>query len=685
MQVTMREARATGLVRKKRTRRSTVHVGAITVATIASAATAWSSCFTVPLPVQKRSQQFLHAGRDQPTQLLEAEGHLRDRARRLRSASTSIVTGIDRRGCFRATSAAGTLARAAPPSQAEDLVANAQSLIYAVYPKGPQAAWRNILAGFAVSLAMIPESVAFAFVAGVSPIIGLWSAVAVGFFAAAFGGRAGIASGAAGSTAVVMAALCATYGPSYLSGAVLLCGAIQILVGILGWGKFIKLVPHPVMLGFVNGLAIVIFKAQLAHFRDPVTGTLLSGAHGATMFGLTALSMALVKLLPRLTTAIPSSLLTVGIVTTIAKVFSLPATTLMDIAGKETFTGGLSVLPHIGVPAVPWLAAPLRTLGILLPYAATMAAVGLIESLLTLQLVDGLLDDGKRGNTSKECVGQGLGNIFSGLSSGMGGCAMIGQTQVNVQSGATSRLAGIAMAVILGLGIVAGAPLLGQVPIAALVGIMFIVCESTFAWSSLRILGRIPRADAAVIALVSFVTVVQDLAVAVVAGTIVSALSFAWKQSKMIRAEVKLHSPERNWKTYRLRGPLFFGSTQGFRDLFDAQEDPSDVVIDFAESRVLDHSALEAINDLAEKYGLLGKRVHLRHVSSDCAGLLEQLNGKQPLPLYELIEADPSTDPVYEVAEDSSFYSAVPRPELPQEAAAPRADEQADEQGPTKP
>jgi len=345
---------------------------------------------------------------------------------------------------------------------------------------------------------------------------------------------------------------------------------------------------------------------------------------------------------------------------------------LMDIAGAETFRGGLSVLPHAGLPAVPWLSAPLKTLGVLLPYAATMASVGLVESLLTLQLVDGVLDDGKRGDTSKECIGQGLGNVVSGLTSGMGGCAMIGQTQVNVQSGATSRLAGIAMAVILGLGIVVGAPLLGQVPIAALVGIMFIVCESTFAWSSLRILRKIPRADALVIAIVSFVTVVQDLAVAVVAGTILSALSFAWRQSTAIRAAVKQGSGKASdtsssWKTYEVTGPLFFGSTQAFGDLFDPQGDPEDVVIDFAESRVLDHSALEAINNLAERYGTAGKRVHLRHLSSDCAGLLEKLNGT--LPPYELIEAEPETDPVYEVAEDSAIYADIKPPSLPETPA----------------
>lgn len=251
-------------------------------------------------------------------------------------------------------------------------------------------------------------------------------------------------------------------------------------------------------------------------------------------------------------------------------------------------------------------------------------------------------------DTSKECVGQGLGNIFSGLTGGMGGCAMIGQTQVNVQAGATSRLAGVAMSLFLGAGIIGAAPLLGQVPIAALVGIMFIVCESTFAWSSVRMMGKIPRIDAAVILLVSFITVVRDLAMAVVAGTIVSALSFAWRQSTNISSAQGVDRED--WKTYRLRGLLFFASTQSFTEMFGIQDDPPDVILDFADMRILDHSALEAINNLAAKYGDLGKRLHLHHLSSDCSGLLEKLNGT--MPPYELIEADPKTDPVYEVAED---------------------------------
>jgi len=305
-----------------------------------------------------------------------------------------------------------------------------------------------------------------------------------------------------------------------------------------------------------------------------------------------------------------------------------------------------------------------------------MGTVGLLESLLTLQLVDGLVDDGKRGSTRQECIGQGMGNLMSGLTSGMGGCALIGQSLINVQSGGTSRLSGIAMSLFLSLGLLCAAPLLGQVPIAALVGVMLLVCHSTFAWSSLRLAGRIPKVDAFCILVVSLVTVFRDLAQAVGVGTIVSALSFAWKQSTAIRVsrsegaaarpeDAALGEPAQSsgWRTYKVAGPLFFGSTRPFASHFSPRDDPDDVVIDFLDSRVMDHSALVAINELAQKYGALGKRVHLRHLSSDCAGLLRSLNGE--MPPYELIEADPLTDPVYEVAEDARLYANVPAPKPP--------------------
>ena len=586
-----------------------------------------------------------------------------------------------------AESAAVQLPEPAAVSQAEDLMANAPSLIPGMTPLSPSAAIKNVLSGFTVSLAMIPEAVAFAFVAGVSPIVGLQTAAVMGFFAATFGGRGGIVTGASGACAVVVVALVASHGLPYLSACVLLAGLLQCLAGVMGWGKFIRLVPHPVMLGFVNGLAIVMTRAQLTHFAAPLAAGLLS-AQSLTMFGLTLLTMVLVKLVPKITKVVPPSLAAVGLVTTLSNVLKLPATTLVDIAGKEAFAGGLAVLPSFGLPALAQMtAAPLSTLGIIFPYAATMATVGLVESLLTLQLVDGLVDDGTRGSTRFECIGQGLGNTFSGLTGGMGGCALIGQSLINVQSGGTSRLSGMSMALFLGTGLICAAPLLGQVPIAALVGVMLLVCHSTFSWSSLRLAGRIPKTDLACIVIVSLVTVFRDLAQAVGIGTIVSALSFAWRQSTKIKARVvdgavKDASYEaecsvddndckgvptfqrRGWRTYFVDGPLFFGSTQTFSGLFKPKSDPNDVVIDFMESRVMDHSALEAINSLAERYGALGKRVHLRHLSSDCAGLLERMCGEE-CPPYELIEADPETDPVYEVAEDYSKFGSVPKPKLP--------------------
>jgi SulP family sulfate permease len=361
----------------------------------------------------------------------------------------------------------------------------------------------------------------------------------------------------------------------------------------------------------------------------------------------------------------------VGLVTALTSVLKLPATTLIGIAGAEAFAGGTSVLPSLGIPAIGALtSAPLATLGIVAPYAATIASVGLIESLLTLQLVDGMVDDGRRGSTRAECVGQGLGNFFSGLTGGMGGCALIGQSLINVQSGGTSRLSGVAMATFLAANLVFLAPLLGQVPIAALVGVMLLVCQSTFAWSSLRLWNKVPKVDLFCIGAVSLVTIFADLAQAVGVGTIISALAFAWKQSQQITATrvegadaLRGESPKTDgWRTYKVRGPLFFGSTQGFSNLFDPKNDPAEVVFDFMDSRVMDHSALEAINSLSAKYGELGKRVHLRHLSSDCAALLARLNGE--LPPYEIVESDPTADPIYEVAEDyrgsTGFSPPVP-------------------------
>lgn len=528
-------------------------------------------------------------------------------------------------------------------SQRENIEKNAKGLLF--MPKiESETLIQSVLAGATVSLAMIPEAVSFAFVAGVSPLVALWSTVLLGFTAAAFGGRPGVMSGASGACSVVIAALVASHGSAYLSACVILAGLLQAAAGVLGLGKFIRLVPHPVMLGFVNGLAVVMTRAQLSHFRD-AGGAFLMGSQGYLMWGLTALTMALIQMIPKVTKKLPPSLGSIFIVTAITKIFKLPAVTLASIAGADTFTGGLSVLPKLGLPAVPFSMATLKTI---FPYAGVMAAVGLIESLLTVQLVDGLLDDGKKGSTKMECIGQGAGNIASGLFGGQGGCALVGQSIINVESGGANRIAGMAMASLLGIGIVAAAPLLGSVPIASLVGTMLLVCKQTFAWSSLRLVGRVPNIDIAIILAVSYITVVKDLAVAVGMGTVMSALNFAWKQSVTITSRESVDATS-GWKRYAMDGPLFFGSTGKFGDLFSPKDDPEDVIIDFGASRVYDQSALVAINTLCEKYGAMGKKVHLQHLSRDCGELLKQAAGGE-LPPYELLEADSSSDPVYSPA-----------------------------------
>ncbi|CAH0365438.1 unnamed protein product [Pelagomonas calceolata] len=559
-------------------------------------------------------------------------------------------------------------------SRDEDLVANAPELLFtplgprkALNPLSPESATKNALSGFAVSLAMIPEAVAFAFVAGVSPIVGLQTTAVLGFVAAAFGGRGGITTGASGACAVVVAGLVASHGASYLSAAVALAGLIQVSLGVLGAGKFIRLVPHPVMLGFVNGLAVVMTRAQLRHFRAPLACGLAS-PEALAMVGLTSLTMGLVRLVPRLTRAVPPTLAAVSLVSVLSSVLKLPATTLADLAGKEAFAGGLKVLPSFKVPAAfsALKTAPAAFLKVVLPYAATMACVGLVESLLTLQLVDGIADDGNRGSTRQECIGQGLGNLASGLTGGQGGCALIGQSLINVEAGGTSRLSGMVMAGGLAAGLVSAAPLLGRIPIAALVGVMLLVCKQTFSWSSLRLINKIPKVDLFTIALVSTVTVTKDLAQAVFYGVVASALGFAWKQSTRIKATSSV--PTGGWKTYAVDGPLFFGSTSTFSNQFDPKSDPNDVIIDFKSSRVVDHSALESINELARKYGDLSKKVHLRGLSSDCYQLLERLNGASTD--YELMEPS-SEDPIYEVAEDYSKYGTI---SVPRKDAAPPAE-----------
>ena len=477
----------------------------------------------------------------------------------------------------------------------------------------------ELLSGLTVALALVPEAVAFAFVAGVHPLVGLYAAFLVGLITAVFGGRPGMISGATGALAVVMVALVAEHGVEYLFATVVLMGLLQIFAGVMQWGKFIRLVPHPVMLGFVNGLAIVIFLAQMTQFKQP--GSVTVGAHGATggawlsggplitMLGLVALTMAIIYLLPRVTKAIPAPLAGIAVVAAVVIGFGLDVPRVGDMA---SISGGL---PTFHIPMVP---LNLETLEIILPYAVILAAIGLIESLLTLNLVGEMLN--KRGGASQECIAQGVANTVTGFFGGMGGCAMIGQSMINVKSGGRTRLAGIAAALFLLLFIVLGSPVIELIPLAALVGVMFMVVIGTFAWNSLRILRRVPLPDAFVTILVTVVTVISDLAVAVVVGVIVSALAYAWNNARRISANTAIHDD--GHKSYHIKGPLFFGSSEGFAELFTPDQDPQTVIIDFAESRVVDQSALQAIEALAAKYEAVGKKIQLRHLSRDCHKLL---------------------------------------------------------------
>lgn len=498
-----------------------------------------------------------------------------------------------------------------------------------------RACFQNeILSGLTVALALVPEAVAFAFVAGVDPLVGLYAAFMVGLLASIFGGRPGMISGATGAMAVVMVSLVAEHGVEYLFAAVVLTGIIQISAGILRLGKYIRIVPYPVMLGFVNGLAIVIFLAQLQHFSVTLpdgSEEWMSGAALYMLLALIALTMAITHFLPKLTTAVPSSLVAILVVSSLVIVFNLDTKTVGDLASIK---GGF---PSFHLPAVPFT---WETLQIILPYSIILAAVGLIESLLTLSLIDDVTNTRGRGN--KECVGQGIANTTTGFFGGMGGCAMIGQSMINVNSGGRQRLSGISAALFLLAFILFASDLIEMIPMAALVGVMFIVVLGTFEWSSLRIMGKIPRTDAFVLVLVSAVTVFTDLAIAVVVGVIVSALAFAWEHARHINA--KSYDDENGSRIYELNGPLFFGSVKSFLELFDPENDPDDVIIEFQNSRVADHSAIEAIDNLADKYIQAGKTLHLRHLSEDCRTLLKKAG--------DLVEVNVLEDPRYYVAND---------------------------------
>lgn len=491
----------------------------------------------------------------------------------------------------------------------------------------------EVLAGLTVALALVPEVVAFAFVAGIDPLIALHSSVIIGLAAALFGGRPGMISGAAGSIAVVFVALVARHGVEYLFATVVLMGIIQILVGVFKFGKFSRMIPHPVMLGFLNGLAIVIFKAQLAQFK--VDGNWMQGVQMAAMVSLVLLTMAIVHYLPRLTKAVPSSLVAIGVTTVLATLLNKTGIHMPNV--EEFAKGGIAGgLPTFHIPVVPM---DLTTLKIVLPYAVTAALVGLIESLLTLSLIDDITDT--RGQANKESIGQGIGNLLSGLMGGTAGCAMVGQAMVNITSGGRQRLSGVACALALLSFVLFGSSVIEIIPLAALVGVMFMVVIETFQWESLKYGKKMPTKDVVIMAVVAIITIAHDLALAVIVGIIISALIFAWERGKRISANSKV---ENGVKTYELDGPLFFGSAAGFRELFDIHNDPKEVIIDFANSHVNDHSAIEAINAVTEKYSSAGKVLHLKHLSPDCCQLLKNAD--------ELIEINVMEDPNYHVADD---------------------------------
>ncbi|PIE07160.1 MAG: sodium-independent anion transporter [Rhodobacterales bacterium] len=520
-------------------------------------------------------------------------------------------------------------------------------------PRGPGEALTiarlriEVLSGLTVALALVPEAVAFAFVAGVHPLVGLYAAFLVGLVTALIGGRPGMISGATGALAVVMVSLVAEHGVEYLFATVVLMGLLQVAVGVLHWGKFIRLVPHPVMLGFVNGLAIVIFLAQLSQFKVPGTveatghgvggGEWLSGGPLFVMLGLVVLTMAVIWAMPKLTRAVPAPLAGIAVVAAVVIGFGIDVPRVGDMASIE---GGF---PAFHIPAVP---LEFETLRIILPYAVILAAIGLIESLLTLNLVGEMT--GTRGGASQECVAQGSANILTGFFGGMGGCAMIGQSMINVKSGGRTRIAGVAAALFLLSFILFASPLIEQIPLAALVGVMFMVVIGTFAWNSIRILLRVPRTDAFVIVLVTAVTVAEDLATAVVVGVIVSALAYAWQNARRIHADE--YTGKDGQKVYRIQGPLFFGSAEGFAELFDVENDPDSVVVDFADSRVVDQSALQAIEAVAARYEARGKLLQLRHLSRDCHALLTKAG-------HLMVDSD--DDPDYEIAADYTVRTGI--------------------------
>ncbi|GAB4519340.1 MAG: SulP family inorganic anion transporter [Allomuricauda sp.] len=490
----------------------------------------------------------------------------------------------------------------------------------------------EILSGLTVALALVPEAIAFAFIAGLSPLTGLYAAFVMGLVTSILGGRPGMISGATGAVAVVIVTLAQQYGVEYVFATVILAGILQLLAGVLRLGKLMRLVPHPVIFGFVNGLAVIIFMSQLSQFQT-VDGEWLSGSTLYIFLGLVLLTMVVIWGLPKLTKVVPASLAAILLVFGIVFFLGLDTRTIGDIASIQ------GTFPPFHIPDLPltW-----ETLQIIFPFAAIMAGVGLIESLLTLNIVDEITETRGRGN--KEAVAQGTANILSGFFSGMGGCAMIGQSLINTSNGARARLSGIVAALMLLVFIMFGSSLIERVPMAALTGLMIMVALGTFEWASLKTFRRMPKSDVLVMVLVTLVTVfLHNLALAVLVGVIISALVFAWDNAKRIRARKSID--DEGVKHYEIYGPLFFGSTTLFAEKFDVLNDPDEVVIDFAESRLVDMSAIEAVNKITERYRKVGKKVHLKHLSRDCRRLLANAD--------DIIEVNVLEDPTYKVVVDN--------------------------------
>ncbi len=490
----------------------------------------------------------------------------------------------------------------------------------------------EVLSGLTVALALVPEAIAFALIAGLSPLTGLYAAFVMGLVTSVFGGRPGMISGATGAVAVVIVTLAKDYGVEYVFATVILAGIIQATAGFLKLGKFMRLVPHPVIFGFVNGLAIIIFMSQLTQFKD-ANGQWLTGDSLYVLLGLVFLTMLIIWGLPKWSKALPASLIAILSIFALVFFLDIDTRTIGDIA---SIRGGF---PPFHIPEIPWT---LETLGIIFPFAAIVAGVGLIESLLTLNIVDEITET--RGSGNKEAVAQGAANILSGVFSGMGGCAMIGQSLINTSNGARARLSGIVASVMLLVFIMFGASFIEKMPMAALTGLMIMVSIGTFEWASLRTFNKMPKSDVLVMVLVTLVTIfLHNLALAVLVGVVISALVFSWDNAKRIRARKSVD--EKGVKHYEIYGPLFFGSITAFNEKFDVQNDPSDVVIDFKESRVVDMSAIEALNKITERYVRVGKKVHLKHLSADWLAVLRNADA--------LIEVNVMEDPTYKVVADA--------------------------------